>query len=544
MRSRLAVIVVADIVGYTSMMAADEEQGIAAVREVNDRYVQPTTSLHEGEVLKRMGDGWIVAFGSVHAAIKGAIEVLSALSQHQTLKIRMGAHIGEIVEDEDDFYGAGVNLASRLQSEAPPGGMMISQDLFRQLTGDLAQKFESAGTFELKNIPYPVEGYQWRSKKSATPGEGDIPTLGVCKFEVAPANADTTSMADELRDQLIMNLSARTGIKTLDVDNVSSESLNYSLRGRLRKSGDQVRITISMVLCETGEALFSKNYQGDCSDFFAFADDMIVRVQLNSNDAKRHDHLDDDELSVSELRSRAAQHFHRGTFNDWQRAAEILDLALELSPEDPMANAMRAIASIFKSAARFEDISAEKFTDLETRLNNSIQAAPRSDFAYTVRALLFAYGKHDADAAIRDSKQALAFSPDYYLSLTSLGMGHMLNGDFEKAIPALERSLELIPDNPFRVAQIFPLAVCFYCKGDYQRCVEAVSTAIQLRPNVWALHKLKALALSASDNAGAAAQAEEKTNQLPRKPSIGALKPPIPSEFEDLTNQLAPEPAA
>ena len=125
MRSRLAVIVVADIVGYSSMMADDEEQGIAAVRDVNDQFVQPTTTLHEGEVLKRMGAGRIVAFGSVHSAINSAVEVLSALSQHRSLKIRIGAHIGEIFEDDEDFYGAGVNLAARLQGEAPPGGLVV-----------------------------------------------------------------------------------------------------------------------------------------------------------------------------------------------------------------------------------------------------------------------------------------------------------------------------------------------------------------------------------------------------------------------------------
>jgi adenylate cyclase len=254
--SRLAVIVVADIVGYSSMMADDEEQGIAAVRDVNDQFVQPTTTSHEGEVLKRMGDGWIVAFGSVHSAIDSAVEVLSALNRHRSLKIRIGAHIGEIIEDEDDFYGAGVNLAARLQGEAPPGGLMISQDLFRQLTGELARKFESVGSFELKNIPYPVEGYQWRPKTSAVMSDGDIPTLGIHKFDVAPANDDTMATAAELHDQLIMNLSTRTGIKTIDLEKGSPDALTYSLHGRLRKSGDQMRMSVSMTFCDVVKRCF------------------------------------------------------------------------------------------------------------------------------------------------------------------------------------------------------------------------------------------------------------------------------------------------
>jgi len=100
MKSRLAVIMVADVVGYSRMMGDDEESSIAAVRDLNETYVRPHSTNHGGEILKRMGDGWIIAFGSVHAGIACALELLQTLSGNENLKIRIGAHIGEIVEDD------------------------------------------------------------------------------------------------------------------------------------------------------------------------------------------------------------------------------------------------------------------------------------------------------------------------------------------------------------------------------------------------------------------------------------------------------------
>ncbi|WP_170789617.1 adenylate/guanylate cyclase domain-containing protein [Ruegeria lacuscaerulensis] len=159
MGSRLAVIIVADIVGYSGMMARDEKSGIATVKEINDAKLVPICDRHGGEILKRLGDGWIIAFGSIMAALECATEIQSKLAKQPMKKLRIGGHLGEITEDEDEFYGTGINLAARLEAEAPPGGIMISQDLFRQLSGSLAAQFESAGLLELKNIPDPVEGF-------------------------------------------------------------------------------------------------------------------------------------------------------------------------------------------------------------------------------------------------------------------------------------------------------------------------------------------------------------------------------------------------
>ena len=232
MPSRLAVLLVADVVDYSRLMSEDEGKAIDAVRSLRDTCLEPAVSEHDGEILKRMGDGWIVAFSSITKAMRGSMAIQEALAADPLIKLRMGLHLGEIVEDGTDFYGAGVNLAQRLQTEAPPGGIMISQDLHRQLTGDLARAFTDAGSFRLKNIALPVTGYQWRPQAAAAPQAkaGELPTVAVEPFTYAPETPETRATTEDLRDQLIHYLARRTGVRVLDDAGSDNRSV-YILAG-------------------------------------------------------------------------------------------------------------------------------------------------------------------------------------------------------------------------------------------------------------------------------------------------------------------------
>ena len=137
MHSQLAVLMFADIVGYSAMMEADQDQTIDAVRSLRLEMLEPAVGAHAGRVLKRLGDGWIISFTSVSACVDCAMSLQAKLQTETELKLRIGAHIGEIVSDGEDFYGSGLNIAQRIEAEAPPGGLMVSEDLFRQLSGPL-----------------------------------------------------------------------------------------------------------------------------------------------------------------------------------------------------------------------------------------------------------------------------------------------------------------------------------------------------------------------------------------------------------------------
>ena len=545
MKSRLAVIMVADVVGYSRMMAEDEEASIVAVRDLNETYVRPHSTNHGGEILKRMGDGWIIAFGSVHAGIACALELLQTLSGNENLKIRIGAHIGEIVEDDEDFYCAGVNLASRLQGQAPPGGMMVSQDLFRQLTGQLAAQFEDAGSFDLKNIPYPVQGYQWQpaQKKKGNAANGEVPNVLVEVFDFAPATDEIQSHAEELREQILMNLSRRTGIKTIESAGDGVKTV-YRIRGRLRVSGAKARMNMSMVLCESGETLFSRNYDGDITDIFEFGDQISakinadLRIQINAYDANRLEALADDELSVSELRSRAARNFYRATYSSWLRGLELMERAVELAPDAPMSLGMLAVGDVMLHAASYEQMPQERIMQLEDGLNLAIKQAPKVDFLHTARSNLNGLIKGDGDAALRDAENALALNPTYLIGFGSLATALILKNDLTRAIERLEYSMTLSSDDPLEAERTFPLAVCYYLTGQFDKARAVTEALAHANKDNRVLQKLLGMVLRELGDETGAAKQEKMAESLTFVPSIQSLRVLLPQEHAAFADEL------
>lgn len=548
MRSRLAVLLVADVVDYSRLMSDDEHRAIGAIRELKDTYLEPAVVERDGEILKRMGDGWIVAFSSITKAMQGAMAVQEGLVAHPLIKLRIGLHIGEIVEDETDFYGAGVNLAQRLQTEAPPGGIMISQDLHRQLTGDLAKAFTDAGSFKLKNITSPVTGFQWRpSARTAAPNEaGDLPTISVERFTYAPENRETEAATEDLRDQLIHSLSRRTGVRVLDEAQGGGRAV-YILRGRLRLSSGRGRMTLSLIVRDSGETKWSRSYDGDAGDIFAFCDELIeksvagLRIQINAFDNDRIAALPDDRLSLSELRSRAAASFYKCTVESWTFARDLLDRAVRLNADDPTALAMRALAETFLATAHFQPLPAWRIEALANDLDRAVELAPRSDFVFSSRSFFRSNLHRDAPGALQDADRALSLNASYHIAYDARAEAHMLADRMDAAIVDLQKAVALGESDPLLPFRLFLLAIAYHLVGRSSEALETLDHALQLRSGQRRYHCLKAFICRATGRAGDAAEAERRAAQLPNEPSIVAPMPPLPERYGELVSALVPE---
>lgn len=547
MPSRLAVLLVADVVEYSRLMSEDEHRAIGAIRELKETYLEPAVIERDGEILKRMGDGWIIAFSSITRAMQGAMAVQEGLAAHPLIKLRMGLHLGEIVEDETDFYGAGVNLAQRLQTEAPPGGIMISQDLHRQLTGDLAKAFTDAGSFKLKNIALPVTGFQWRPqvRKAAPIQPGDLPTIAVEPFTYAPESPETEAATEDLRDQLVHHLSRRTGVRVLDEASGGANRSVYILRGRLRLSAARGRLTLSLIVRDSGETQWTRSHDGDVSDIFAFCDDLIeksvaaLRIQINAFDNDRIADLPDDRLSLSELRSRAAAGFYKCTVESWTYARDLLDRAVRLNPDDPTALAMRAVAETFLAAAHCRPVPCERIEALADDLDRAVERAPRSDFVFTSRAFFRSRLRRDAPGALRDAERALSLNASYHIAYDARAEAHMLAGRMDAAIRDLEKSVALAESDPLLPFRLFLLAIACHLAGRGEKALETLDHALQLRAGERRYHGLKAIVCRALGQAGQAAEADDRAARLPNLPSIVAPLPALPEVHAELVSRLA-----
>ncbi|MGI9477365.1 MAG: adenylate/guanylate cyclase domain-containing protein [Hyphomicrobiaceae bacterium] len=546
MHSRLAVIMVVDVVDYSRLMDVDEASTITAIQSLKNIHLEPKARELGGEVLKRMGDGWIIAFSSVPASVQCAIEVQTDLATHPVIKLRIGAHIGEIIEDDTDFYGAGVNLAARLQAEAPPGGLMVSDDFHRQLTGELANSFDDAGTFKLKNIALPINGFQWRPSQSGITSSSDVPTIAVEPFEYAPDDTDTRAAAADLRDQLILRLSKRTGVRVLDeVTGRSSEAV-YLLRGRLRLASGRGRLNVTLLLREDARAVLSQSYQGDTSDIFAFCDELVeradvdLRLQLNAFDGDRIAHLPDEQLSVSELRSRAASQFYLVTISGWERFVELMERALRLNPSDPVSHAMRAEGTVLLAAARYEDIDPKKRQSLNDGFNLAVEQAPRSDYVFWARSLFAIHVLRDPIAALKDVERTLSLNSVYPPAHENLGLVNLLESNYKDAVISLEKAVAMSESDPLLSTRLFMLSIGLICASRPGEARNAIERAIQVSPRPRSFHLLRAHCCRLQGDQASTADAEANAMKLPREANALSPRPPLPDEQIELSQIVSP----
>jgi class 3 adenylate cyclase len=167
MARRLAAILAADVVGYSRLMAADEQGTHARLKALRQDFIEPTIALHHGRIVKLMGDGALVEFASVVDAVecaaaiqKGVGERQAEMPENQRIAFRIGINIGDIIIEDDDIYGGGVNIAARLEQLAEPGGICVAGNVYDQVKDKTAFGFAPMGEHKVKNIPEPVIAYR------------------------------------------------------------------------------------------------------------------------------------------------------------------------------------------------------------------------------------------------------------------------------------------------------------------------------------------------------------------------------------------------
>ncbi|MEP2531222.1 adenylate/guanylate cyclase domain-containing protein [Shimia sp.] len=548
MNRRLTILMCADLVGYSALMGEDEALAVKSVRDLKSQLLEPVAANYGGEVLKRMGDGWILSFPGVEAALSCAEEVQTGLAEHEVIKLRIGCHIGEIVEDEDDFYGNGVNIAQRIETEAPPGGVMLSEDLFRQLSENRRDALSDAGVFKLKNIATPIRLYQWRPANLTTaPDAGALPSIGIEAISFAPNDSDTEALATDLHDGLMQHSLKRTGITTVDAAQDPVTPTVFLLRGRLRVARDQGRFTLSLLFREDMSTVWTNTYEGDTSDVFAFCDDVLdraeadVRIQTIQHDGDRLEHLTTDQLSVSELRARAVNEFFKQTLEHLDKGYGALERALALSPNDTMSLAMRAQARINRWSIDHEDNSEALNVWLSRDLDQAVADAPNSDFVFWARGMYRLRMLDDLEGARFDMEQSLRINPTFLGIVELRSQLALREGRFGDAIEAQDAYLRLGSADPFRLTRLGLFARTRLCLGDTEAALQESGEAVNLAPRDRGLHLLRAVVCrEAGDQPGLEA-ARKAAQALDKVASIPAQRIPLPEEFEWLNTALHPQ---
>jgi adenylate cyclase len=374
MERRLAAIFAADVVGYSRLIRADEEGTLAAFRALRVDLIDARLGEHHGRTVKLMGDGMLVEFASVVSAVRAAAEIQRALAErnaglpaHKRIELRVGINLGDVVIEGDDIHGDGVNLATRLEGLAAPGGICISEAVHEQVRDRTSLAFEDRGLQQVKNIDRPLRVWHWhpdRAVEDAAPAweplpPPDRPSIAVLPFDNMSGDQEQQYFADGITEDIITEISKIHGLmvisrnstftykgKAVKAQEVCRDlGVRYMLEGSVRKAGERVRITAQLIDGRSGGHLWAERYDRGLADIFAVQDDVterIVRsleVKLVDGDAARSSRVETGDPAAYDCVLRGREQYRLFTKDGHAAARRLYQRAIELDPSYAAAHA-------------------------------------------------------------------------------------------------------------------------------------------------------------------------------------------------------------
>ena len=490
MKRRLAAILSADVVGYSRLIVEDEARTLAALRELRLDIVADALERHNGQLIKSMGDGWLMEFDSIGHAVACAQMVQHALREHDWLSLRIGVHLGDITVEDDDIFGDGVNIAARLQAIAPAGGLLISQDVERQLDGQARRDFAAAGHRQLKNIDKKIDLFVWPAEAIAALADGDAdagggkPRLFIEPFAVT-GSAEEEALSKGIVEQLAETLDTMRNFLIV----TRPEDANYLLRGSLRASGHLRRLQAHLVYCPEQDRFWSKHFDFDGEDVFEsqdfFADALFntVRGRINNYDGRRVRQKDASQMTVDELLSLSAHKFMQNDIQLWREIMADMDRALAIDPDNAAALARWANATLGECFLCCRRVAPELQQEAKARANRAQQLDPQSVFVLMVQAHISLYFDAAHDDAIITAERALAMNPQSIVVRNIKCQALILAGRCREGIEQMVPVAELNPDNVYLGTRLGTHALGHFGLANYDEAATLYRQAERASPN-------------------------------------------------------------
>jgi len=518
---RLTAILAADVAGYSRLMAADEEGTLAALKTLRREVADPKIKEHRGRIVNTTGDGLLSEFASVVDAVRCAVEVQSEIAARNAdvqaerrIDFRIGINLGDIMIDENDIFGDGVNVAARLEALADPGGICVSRVVRDQVRDKLAVPFEDMGEQQVKNIARPVRAYRVvltaMAGRASTPSEAtpppllDRPSIAVLPFHNLGGDPEQEYFVDGITEDIITALSkwrwflviARNSTfaykgKSVDLKEVGRElGVRYVLEGSMRRAGERMRISGQLINIATGTHLWAERYDRDLTDIFAVQDDITSRVaaaiepalsraEIQRVIAKRPEHM-----GAWDYCQRGFWHVHKGARTDGIAAYGLFRQALALDPNLADAHVGLARALI----VQWDYGSVEDFAPFVRQARDSALQAlafdsenPQTQYVLAQTSLWAG----DARAAIAHASRAIELNENFALGHFYLGIALSLDGRHEEALEAIETGWRLSPRDPRASTWLANKARVFYHLRRYEEAVETALSARHIRPHAY-----------------------------------------------------------
>ncbi|MGX1350084.1 TolB-like protein/class 3 adenylate cyclase [Bradyrhizobium elkanii] len=539
MDRRLAAVLAADVAGYTRLMGIDEEGTLARLKSVRRMLLDPTLAAHRGRVVKTSGDGILVEFASAVDAVRSAVEVQrrmadqnAAVPTEQRLEFRIGIHIGDIIFDDNDIFGDGVNIAARLEGIAEPGGVCISDDAQRQVRGKVDATFEDLGPQLLKNIAEPIRA--WRlliggaspAAAAATtvvnhaftvpaypPALAEKASIAVLPFQNMSGDPEQEYFADGVVEDIITALSRFRSLfviarnssftykgKPVDIKQVGRElGVRYVLEGSVRKSSGRVRITAQLIEAGSGTHLWADRFDGELKDVFDLQDQVTANVvsviapkiqqsEIERTRSKPTDRLDSYDLFLRGIAAYADRSKWGAT-----ELGEWFNKACALDPNYAAAQIMLAYSSLLKQTTRGTPPAAEELAEALRIAEFACALASDDPFVLARAAHMFAYLGHDYDRAETMIEEAISLNSNDAAAWGYRGWISLMCVQPARAIESFERRLQLSPIDPGRASMWNGISFAHFMLGQYEQGRAAAAKALVIGEDA---HTLSALIMN------------------------------------------------
>jgi adenylate cyclase len=472
----------ADIAGYSSMMGVDEAGTLAVLREFWANHFNRAVAAHRGRVVKMMGDGALVEFASAVDAVDCALAIQLGMAafnasheDRSPVELRIGLNLGDIVIEKDDIFGDGVNVAARLEAQAPKSGILISDSVHSQIVGKVKADFVDAGELQLKNIKSPQRAWRWCGGHAQTtpslPAQnapGDKPSIAVLPFTSMSGDPEQEYFADGLVEDIITTLSKLAGLRVIarnssfvykgqavDIRKVAKDlGVRHVMEGSTRRSGNRIRITAQLIDAATGSHIWAERYDREMDDIFAVQDEITLvlatemQVKLTEGEQARLRYTTTSNVEAWNHWVKGLHYFRLAVTKDntgialacWQKA-------LALEPHSASLNAM--VGFIHYIDARFGWWD-NRLTALDKALSYAKQALdldPDNPDANTTAAFACLLQERFDEAADR-ARRAARMAPGSadVASFTCFTLAFA--GYPQEAVTHGERSMTLSPHRP------------------------------------------------------------------------------------------------
>ena len=481
---RLAAILAADVAGYSRMMGADEEGTHERLQAHLQELVNPKIGEQRGRIVKNTGDGFLAEFASVVDAVRCAVEFQRGMAERngsvqpdKRIHFRVGINLGDVIVEEQDIFGDGVNVAARLEALAEPGEIRVSRVVRDQVRDRLDYTFEDLGEQHVKNIARPVRVYVLRADALADPLALSAPVAPPVSQPVAPRlsivvlpfanlsnDPEQQYFADGITEDVTTDLSriphmivisrntafAYQG-KRVDTKQIGRElGVRYVLEGSVRRAGSQLRVSAQLIDAATDAHLWAERVDRDTSDLFALQDEITSRianalgVELIAAEAARSSEHPD--VLDYILRGRAA--WNKGpTRDNYAQAISLFERALTLDPRSVDARTWLGYALAVRVTNLMSGSAAADMARAGELIGQVLAASPRSALArYAKGQVLRWQGR--CEEAIPEYETALDLNRNLVSALNGLGWCKLHAGSMDEVIPLQEQAIRLSPRDP------------------------------------------------------------------------------------------------